>query len=226
VEPFPTAAQMSGGGYWPKATVAGATPVKWALFTDGLIFYLFVAAGIATSSANFNGSTRGFGDPVALRPEGDAYSCVLNYATLSLDTDGAFDVKGDSASGRMASPRNYTGLGTADLRPAWPYTGTIAAISGVDALFGPFPSEVDGTLRLSKRTVVTANGVPRSEPPGIYTCPQSGLFGTFRTADTVPGAGALLGRRLMALNSGSSFTVASSAINCGAAFIDVTGPWR
>jgi hypothetical protein len=231
--PFPTNAQVSGGGYWAKSTNANSTAVGWSLFTDGRLFYLDVQAGISTSTIYQLGALRGFGDMVGYRPGGDAYACVLNYsitASVSSMTEAQFNTNAGAA--QFASPRDYTGLGTSALQSLYSFiaASTSQQFSGSTNSLGVLPSPVDGSMWLSEKYVgpISGNVSPRAKVPGIYHAMQSNIYAYFKQNDKTPGYGPLAGRQLMcALGSvGSSFTTAPDASNPSPSFIDVTGPWR
>jgi len=227
---FPTAAQIAGGGYWSKSTQASSAAVGWNLVADSRTFYLSVRAGMADGVNNQMAPLRGFGDAIALRPSGDAYSAFLGYGTSSSPAvaDGCL---GNNASVQVASPRAYTGLGSGVTQSAqiWGLGNQIAHYSGVTDIHGAFPNPVDGALYLSKKLLSQGgNTSPRSELPGLYALTQSGAWGTFKAGDKVPGSGPLAGRTLVAVTCFGSGSMASSSnqFNTGVVMLDVTGPWR
>ncbi|MCT9251907.1 hypothetical protein KTH35_19070, partial [Acinetobacter baumannii] len=57
--------------------------------------------------------------------------------------------------------------------------------------------------------------------PGIYHAPQN-LHQSFNWRDKIDGQGPLLGRKLMAVKTGTPAGVGSQ----GCVFFDITGPWR
>jgi len=232
VGPFPTSAQMAGGGYWAKSVAANATLNAWALFADSRFFMVSIAVNSYVNAAAVQGPTRGFGDLLARRPSGDPYACVLNYSSTSSVTsmyDGQFELGQDQ---RHAMPRGYSGLGTSILHYCLPYIGNANAYSGNDFLLGAFPSYVDGELKLSRRyfnTVTSGStGAPRCDLPGLYSVPQTALADTFKLFRVEAGSGTLVGRNLMVVNpavttmQGTPLTSSQG----GASFIDITGPWR
>lgn len=225
---FPSAAQMAGGGYWPKSNLANASPVPWFLAGDARGFYLWVAPFAVSVPACNSGWVRGFGDMVVLRPGGDAYACGLNFSTNNSPTncyDGVFGGYGSTVFARTAFPRSYSGLGSSVLNVVAPYTGTSLAVSGADATLGPFPSKIDGQLKFANM-FLSELPEPRAEVPGLWSVPQSKVFDTFKHLDIAPGTGALAGRRLMCLQVASSaISTSPDSSNTGALFVDVTGPW-
>lgn len=226
---FPTAVQMSGGGYWVKSAVANATAIAWTLQSDGRIFYLTTSPLAATTSTWLTGVTRFFGDGIPYKPGGDAYFCLLSYEptlNVSNPVTGALGAPGGSTTRTIAAPRLETGLGSAVLTTKAPFTGGIGDTSGFSSGVGPFPSPVDGSLWLSK-IYSTLDGVvsPRGEYPGYYHVPQSGVWNTFKMNDIAPGSGPLAGRKLQAVSTSNSMN-SVSPVGTGVAFVDITGPWR
>jgi hypothetical protein len=228
---FPTAAQFSGGGYWPKRQAASATAVPWILVGDDRFFYFIVCPyGPGGSSFTFNSTTRGFGDPVVLKPSGDAYATVLN---VSAQSGVASMQDGDFVNPTVSTtymPRSFTGNGTGVSGYTAAYCGSTNA-SGLVATLGTFPNNIDGALYLSKKyTALSGDGTPRAELPGLRHIPQNGTGGQFVVGDLWPGVGADAGRNFLAIPSTN--TSLSSAISTGVAgstgvaMIDVTGPWR
>lgn len=207
--PFPTAAQVSGGGYWYKSA-AGATARGYALFGDSRTFYIALGPGYPNNNLHV---LRGFGDGTARRPTGDAYAVFLcANTTSSNDSLGVLDVGNVS---NTWTPRPYTGLGTAQAGRCLPFVGG-QNLSGADPILSSFPNPVDGSLILSKRYwSTTINQPPRFDFPGILSVPQSGLAAAFGAVSTVPGTGDLAGRTLMVVPNES-----------GGFVMDVTGPWR
>lgn len=225
--PFPTNAQISGGGYWAKSLVASTAVVPWALHADARMFYFSPLPGSPTQSLILGSCTRCFGDLLASKPGGDAYACVLNYSIQAPATSQSDNQVFTGAGLQMATPRSYTGLGSASLHAALPYTGTNAFTSGSDGALGPFPSKVDGSLFLSRRYVADGTAsAPRGDLPGVLSSPQSLVFDSFKQLDRAPGTGNLSGRTLQAVTPTTAMATASTNVNTGVGFIDITGPWR
>jgi hypothetical protein len=225
---FPTAAQMSGGGYWCKSNAASAAPVQWMLIGDARGFFLHVCPGYVTNVQFSNGTTRYFGDLVALRPGGDGYAASLSYSTSSTP-NAQVDGQPDAFQNvfQQAMPRGPSGLGSGQLNACVPYIGLNTAYSGMDTFLGPFPSAIDGALRLSKRFLVTGAALPpRAEMPGMYSVPHNNCFDSFKFNDRVAGTGLLLGRNLICVNpSNAAMNQVATFSNSGATFFDITGPW-
>ena len=230
--PFPTTAQMSGGGYWPKSVNSNSTAVDWQVFADAKMFYYIPVAGRSTQATYLTGVCRGFGDLVPLRGAGDPYLCCLNYsATASVGSQLENGLETNSAS-QTAVARGLSGLGGSALHFSAAYMGAPATTeySGNTARFGSFPGDVDGGLYLSKKVLCpTGQTYPRAELPGALHMAQSLGFDTFKANTAIPGTRDFAGRRLVAAvtsASGATFSQVSSASNSGVMFFDKTGPWR
>lgn len=229
--PFPTDAQMSGGGYWAKSANSTAAAVPWAIHGDGRLFYFTALPGASGTPTFTLGVTRCFGDMAALRLGGDPFACYLNWsssASSNSQYDGGVGSVGNVV--RFSAPRDYTGLGSAVVHCKYPYTfGSSGSVSGIDGALGSFPSVVDGSLMTSRQFVGSglATAPPRADFPGVYHCGQSGVWDTFKFLDTAPAAGALSGRTFQALNTcNTTFATSSNSGNTGVLMVDRTGPWR
>ena len=223
--PFPTDAQMSGGGYWHKSIAAGSAATRWKLFADSRALLLAVAAG-STTATNIAAPLRGFGDPLALRPAGDCWGTFLSaHGSATGSSSGQLDAGVTSgANGQITAPRAWQGLGGCAQLEAAPYTGTASSVSGADATLAAFPSIIDGRLLLS-RVFLRESGAnpPRANVPGAFRIPQSGALSLLADGDIVIAGGALAGRRLVAVATTiTGFSVAPT----GVYLVDATGPWR
>jgi hypothetical protein len=224
LEPYPSDAIMSGGGYWWRSSY-GASPVPYALAANGRFVLLGVAhyMGIGPSYGAID--VRGFGDPLALNPAGDAYASLLSYCGSDGGNFGRGGLQGAAYAsdgyGAIAVARASTGLGAALLQGISPLTGKSGQLSGACDLMGRAPSAVDGQVKTSELFVADMlSGAPaRARVPAMRYIPQAeamGLLGAFARLD---GAGAMAGRRLLALHCGTG------AQPSGVALMDVTGPW-
>lgn len=222
---FPSASQMSGGGYWLKSTTANATANGWLLLADSRAFYFICQPAIGNSAAMMSSVTRMFGDVLALRPGGDPFACALNYAATNSTSNETGACDGVS-SAQHAMPRNHTGLGSSTLYTPLAYAN-VSYTSGADPSLGAFPSPIDGGLRMTRRYLATASAQPpRAEFPALMHVSHTLLFDTFKFLDQIVGSGQLAGRRLIAAAPASAALTTSSSSNTGISFFDITGPWR
>ena len=224
--PFPTAAQISGGGYWPKSMSADTTAQRYDLVGDSMWLYYAPAPYYAYYGGGSDyriSSMRHFGDPIDLRTVGDAWGTLLSVgsgAQPASSSEGLSDYGG--GSGHFVE-RSISGTGDPVRISLFPDGGATSGWSGENTAMGAFPNPIDGKLRMSRQMARMSQSdyTPRSILPGIELVPQSGLtsYASFQPRDTVPGPGSMSDRRLMYLWTGAGGKQ-------GAFFIDITGPWR
>lgn len=221
VSPFPTAAQVSGGGYWPKSSASDSSVRSWIVVGDTKMFYLLVAFSGSSTSYSFSAA---FGD-ISPFKSGDAFHCVINFATSDISgaTPGTHSSDyesncGSSVIGTYAA-RPYTALGSsvgvARNYPTFvPTTGLRSGESSGGHV--GFPNPADGGLFVVKHFIYEPLSLSlRGESPGFYCSPQRIGPSVFASKDSVTGVTGLAGRLLKAVNS-----------NLGVFFFDITGPWR
>ena len=220
--PFPTDAQISGGGYLVKSAASGEKSVRYDFIADSRFVGLAIAGGVGSNSIYTGSPLRGWGDLIALRPAGDAFAAGISVQdTSSGGVAGAFDYVRSGASAVYVA-RAATGLGGAQVAGALAYVGG-AGQSGVAPTLGAFPSVIDGELKVSRRYVDSGDGAtPRANVPGVLHIPQSGVVGAVALRDTFDGTGEFAGRVLVALGGISG----SWNVLNGMFLVDITGPWR
>lgn len=224
---FPSSAQISGGGWWPKANAASATAGAWTVVADSKSIILHVHTH--TSSLGASGVLWEFGDFASLK-SGDAYACRLQChsmdvasGTSALSTmTGYCGISGADAGAYLA--RSFTALG-----------GSVAGAHAADGLFSgarvsgasagsaitpSYPNGPDNGLLLTRKSVIEPGVCLRGRSRGVYVAPQA-CHQVFNWRDKVAGQGDLLGRQLLAIKCGSPAGTASE----GVVFVDITGPW-
>lgn len=222
--PFPTAAQVSGGGYWPKSLSADSVAQRYDLLGDSMWLYYALAPYPQHLSGSYRvSSTRHFGDPIALRTAVDAWGTLLGVGTTANpagSNDGISDL--GQTSGHFVE-RAVSGTGAPVPIYLIPEGGSPGTWSGEQPAMGAFPNAIDGKLRMTRQMARLSiyDYTPRSILPGIELVPQSGLtsYASFQPRDTVPGPGSMSDRRMMYLWTGAGD-------KRGGFFIDITGPWR
>lgn len=217
--PFPTDAQISGGGYLAKSDAADVTARPWCLFADAR----FVHWGTCPKTGGYNtAALRGFGDlqPVSTT---DAYAVAISTNTAFTQGDakinGAFVGSADAidATGTYVA-RALSGAVGSQLRATRPYTGASTSVGGFDTTLGTAPSPIDGKLRLARRYLNDLGD--RAVIPGLLHMPMS--------AQSLPHM-QLLSDQLDERRLYSVVYHHSSVFNTGAqgrALFDITGPWR
>jgi len=225
INPFPTAAQMSGGGYWHKSSAANATAVRWKMFADIRMLYLAVASNSGMSDAYHAAPLRGFGDPIVRSQSGDVWGALVSVAPSgNTSNSGMLDSAVQSSSGGIFCARAISGLGGSIQCNPRAYTGGAGEVSGASSYLGAGPSDVDGEIKLSGLFVFEsrAGAGPRADVPGVQFVPQSGVFAQISDGTIIAGSGPFAGMRLMAVATGTN----QGSAPVGIYFVNITGPWR
>jgi hypothetical protein len=226
--PFPTSAQIAGGGYWPKVVSAGTTAQRYDLIGDSAIFYIALAHFYKSngSTDDVSGSyAKPFGALVPLATGGDPWCTVLGVVAASAGYNNPTGTVIGGPYGGLYAERSLDGASPAQSTAAGGEGQDINNISGADNYaLGVFPNAVDGRLRLGRSLLrmTASDRTPRAVMPGVYTVPHTNSvlsYKPFTARCTIPGTGPLAGRKLMLLWFGG-------ASRSGAAFYDITGPWR
>lgn len=178
VEPFPLETRMANP-IWSKS-FSGATAKPYALWGDR---GFFAFAPVSGNNVLVHQSL-GFGDPIAIAPAGDTWSCLLGCQSSTTDTSGfLFNGPIGVATG--------TGGGVFMCRPSTAApasvvvsvrsfaTSTTNVFSGADSFLGDFSAALDGRLALAElfatESLSTNGGVPRAILPGLRHVPQNGF---------------------------------------------------
>lgn len=225
--PFPTSAQISGGGYWPKANTAGATARAWTVIADSRFVYVHTHA--ATSQPGIAGPIHGAGDILAL-DNMPAYAAAIfaSPSDISSGASGAATSIEWMPSTSAAGPymmRNSTGLGgsvaATHCNESYPCisSGPSGAVNNPSTPV--YPNGANNALILTRKTLTEAVGGLRGLLPGIYLTTQN-CHASFSRLEKVAGQGNLVGRKLLAVKCGGANASASQ----GVVFFDITGPWR
>lgn len=213
--PFPTAAQISGGGSWHKSSTTDATSRSYALFADSDGFFLQIHGG--NTAHHFYG----FGDFTSEK-SGDAYRCFLASVTSatavgSYSFSSLLTTSGGSTSAMIYAPRSYTQIGSAVTLETFAMA-LGPAHSGFSSGGLQYPSPASNGLVLTQPSFKETSGPVRALAiPGLYHTPQALPLAD---RDKIPGVTGLGGRTVMMLVTSSAGGGFSRAI------IDITGPWR
>jgi hypothetical protein len=228
---FPTAAQVSGGGYWAKSYVAGAEPIPWAVFANSKRFLIGMAYGASTGYGGPNYTIlalHGFGDFSSWKSTADAYACMLCSQLGPVTSGQNFGSVSISPANSLSIARSHTGTAGAvagELVAAFAGSGSD---SGFSPIWGELPG-LGGALILTQPVLANALGTagPRGVMKELYHTPQ-GLTQAMniRRYDLVPGVGVAAGRKLMAIAAGGAPGDPTSGAYYPATFIDITGPWE
>ena len=226
--PFPTDAQINGGGYILKSTETDATTkIPYFLAADSRMYLYALAPGRSVSTTALSMPLRGFGDLIARNPAGDPFavgiSCSNGAGFSSAEfSPGTFALP-QAGTSSIYVPRPIAALTGSTAVTSYAYCGSSSEVTGADSTLGAFPSSVDGELKYGRRYVPVSDQTPRADIPGVLHIPQTGVVAYFSFSDLVPGGGEYAGRMLAALPT----TNASVGVVPGAlSLVDITGPWR
>lgn len=223
--PFPTATQISGGGYWPKANASGATARAWTLIADSKGFLIHIHT--STTSPGVNGSVWGFGDFASLK-SGDAYACALfcHNADASAASSLNFGLEYCSSPTPVAAayfPRSFAALGGGIAGAHLPleyFSGSTSGAAVGSVAFPTYPNGPNNSLALSKKALVEPSVCRRGFIRGLYVVPQN-CHTSFSWRDPIDGQDELAGRKLRVIKCGSPAGITSQ----GMVVVDITGPW-
>lgn len=225
---FPLNTQI-GGGYWPKAGSTSSTARGWTIIGDGRAFYLHVHTRDDPPNRGVNGVVLGFGDFLSLR-SGDTYGAFLaclndEYSRSESYSGGLQAGTTDLNRNWVSVPRSYTMIGGAIVcynRPESYARDHDSGGQSGDSIILTYPNAANNGMILSKKVLIeVATQTLRGYFPGIYHAPQN-LHQAFNWRDKIDGQGPLLGRKLMAVKTGTPAGGGSR----GCVFFDITGPWR
>jgi hypothetical protein len=227
--PFPTATQVSGGGFWPKANASVLANARgWTLIGNDKTFYLHTNTHSDVATAGFGGCVWGFGDFVSYKP-GDAYACFLNcsgidnsQSTGTVTVGLEYGSAGQSNAG-LRLPRSFTAIGSAinALNAVESYQ-TNDSTSGSTAHIGTYPNGPDNGLFLTRKLVFEPSRAHlRGYLPGILHVAQN-CHSSFLPRDKVDGQGVYANRKLLVVKTNS---IPTSNTSGGMVMFDITGPW-
>jgi len=206
---FPTAAQLSGGGYIRKSSLASSATRAWIVVATEKAFYLWIDKENDGVSAYLHF----FGD-ITTRKSGDAYHTVIAVAHQAANAVCA--VMGLATQINATINGNYfaRAYGQTGTSKAAGKTIDSAGANGVTTIGSggeTYPGPVTGGLLMSPVYVHEAN-IRRGEMPGL----MSPLHDTPLThLDTFSGVGAYSGKKYLAL----------TIYNSGEAFLEISNTW-
>lgn len=222
VNAIPTAAMLSGGGYWDKSDAASAAARPWVLVADERGFHLAIAPG---STGFF--CVRYAGD-IASDKSGDAWGWLLSAGTSYLGATSTTSTACNAYAGRATRAgaylaRAYSGIGGAvqAQRVGVAQNGVGNEVySGATnySMLGAGLNAANNGLLLTPCELIHLGR--RGTIPGLWHA-RSDLGSAFEHGAVVDGTDDLAGRRLLALRVGGAYGISTF----GTAFIDLTGPW-
>jgi len=226
--PFPSVAQISGGGWWPKSTAGDGTSRAWTVIADDRTVYIHTST--SSGAVGLSGCVWGFGDFASYKM-GDPFASFLaadnadianqqSYRPAALESVGLFN-----STFAAYIPKSFTGIGGAVVaqRMAESYfngsTSPGASGSGGFGSISQYPNGPNNGLLLSRIAIAETQQL-RGVMRGLYVAPQN-CHAAFNRLDVVTGSGDMGGRNLLAVKCGSPL----SSLSQGVVFFDITGPW-
>lgn len=209
---FPTEAQLAGGGYVLKSSVADATTRPWVLICNGNAFLLWINTG-NIGGAVTAGMMTAFGDFSSLK-SGDVFNTLLSCAISAALSDSVASLTALAA----ASPaswiaRSHTQIGSSvtfgkHVDSVKSAAATVAGSAGM-----AYPSPVDGGVYISPMFLTEAAlSVFRGTLNGVYAPCHSRPFSN---GDTFIGTGQLVGKTFEAFNLNAA----------GQVFVETSNTW-
>jgi hypothetical protein len=240
VDPYPSAAQVSGGVHWAKSSALTAATCPWVLIGDDRTFYYIPAYSRSRPSAIGYGAV-GFGDIESLVPGDVAHSaltgCPVSYSNYASGTDPTVNHVGDidqlasefyigqyAFTGQLGTymAKGYSGFGVST--PAWRWMDGFVRLgagtqpvwrSGHSSRLMTYPGGADNGLYLARVAITENSGAQlRGYFRGFYVPTQAVGPSVFNLLEAVTGIAGLPGRTVRMINSG-----------LGCFGIDVVGPW-
>lgn len=220
----PTVADTTDA-FWSKSTGANSTPVNWDFFADGRRFHYCPVPRSGSALTNVGQAVFTFGDINSFKSV-DPFAVWIGTSVNNSQVgygNSLFGAQGGVSQGPSRLLRSYTSLGVAIQAYCVPMSGGITFASGVDAMWGTFPT-VDGRMRLARMMVTEgatngASSLPRGSMPGLWYVPHTGGQVLFpRGTRTV-----VNGRQLYCIRPSNASTDEATAAGYG--WVDISGPW-
>lgn len=208
--PFPTAAQLSGGTYMWKSQSGNGTARPWILLADEKRFYLFIVYDQTSglSAASTYQPTFFFGDIIATKP-GDAYSTLIIGNDSTSASDGRFAGIQSSSGGHNDIQGHWLARNVAETVGAHACSKASDTRGNVGSLGiggSAYPDPATGGMVLAP-VFVTDSGsgtnTTRGTLPGLWN-PLHNLPAS--PGDTFTGAGALAGKSFILLETQNQFS--------------------
>lgn len=224
VNPIPTVSQVAAGLVWHKSNSASSVERQYSLFADAAGFYFcpnYNNLGTGQRVPYYVGKYRSF-------KAGDAWGWLVSgkYASSTTgNTEGSFAWTTTADRGGVYSARGVAGSagavglqqrGVAVATSSETYSGT-ALYAGLSL----YPNPADAGLLLCMVELIESGGV-RGVMPGLYHA-RSAVATTMANGLVLSAEGALTGRVLMAMLSGSPASTAANST--GPVFFDLTDTW-
>jgi hypothetical protein len=212
--PFPTAAQLSGGGYWDKSSTTDSTARAWILCgTDRHLFFHCSHSSTALAADAFMGY---IGD-LKTYHAGDAYHTTIIAgvnATIATNSNMLVTAALGTLVAGSWTARGFAQTGSAVTAGKTVVEASMVAVASVIGAAGAaYPHPSDSGLWLSRiRVCDSVTTAFRGELPGLWApCHNKPL----EHLDTFTGTGALAGRTFLVLKG----------YNAGEIMLETSNTW-
>jgi hypothetical protein len=232
VEPFPTAAQFSGGLYLHKSSTANATARPWIAFATPTTIYLFIEAGGTTLGGTWQTAwgQLAFGEYATYVGSFTKNVMMMCGSGSSVGQGAPIGHLQGCQSGATAQPGHYLARPYTDVAGAAPFMKDVGAqfsnvsdtatrVMGVSN--GPqVPSPVTGKIKMRRVRLwmIATASVEVGHLLGMWAPLTHSLLGN--NLDTIEGSGTLAAKTFMRVSATGAFT--SSTNQQGQCCIDLT----
>ena len=205
----------------PKSETANTNATLWEIIGDDSGFYISTQVSTYDGYADYR-CILYFGDGIPDNSN-DSFKIIVNG--LSTTTSYANDWSASIANATSQNTktncinRSANGLNTSIPIKFYHMAAGSGYSGGASMINGNYPSIVNNGLILAQYQYNDDFG-RRGIVPGILSCTQYAM-NYFTTRNVIDGQQQFIGKRLLAINSGSA-----SYTPDGVVFFDITGPWR
>lgn len=204
--PFPTEAQVAGGGYWGKSSAASSAARAWRIRADAAGFE------IAVQYDGTNWITSWFGDLIRESPTDEAAVLLTCGSTATLSNMGPLPTFNNAAGHFMPRAISQAAGAIQGKKYGHPVTSSGAAGAGLD-----YPAPGSGLLYVTPIEVWESGSVFRGLLPGLYGPVHPAAQLTDGAVE--PSVAGMPGRRLVIQRTAYGGVSHAYAV-------DTTGPWR
>lgn len=214
--PFPTAAQISGGLFVRKSNTADATNRPWLLIANDRIFYMLIDSGtsgtdwtVAPVAAGLSGCF-GYGEFLSYKSTTDSYNTIIFGAVVTGVSVGRFAEHApqntySANTGHYLARNVVATVGAVTCAKSMALGQSIGAgAMGASSNWGPYPDPVTGGLLISPMLVceaATSGWSVRGLLPGLWA-PMHTNPGSH--SDTFSGSGVTAGKTFLLANVASA----------------------
>jgi hypothetical protein len=216
VEPFPTAAQFSGGLYLHKSSTANATARPWIAFATPTTIYLFIEAGGTTLGGTWQTAwgQLAFGEYATYVGSFTKNVMMMAGSSATISQGAPFGHLQATTSGTTAQAGHYLARQYTDSAGATPFLKDVGAqysnnydtagrVMGITN--GPqVPSPVTGKIKMRRARIwtIASAAVEVGHLLGVWSPLAASYLGN--NLDTIDGSGTLAAKTFMRVTAAGS----------------------